>query len=113
MAHHVNNAQESVKKACHAFRWGCGGGDTQPVRGKTEELLSMQGSEEKQTQGSRVAGSRASSHLLCHPIFEMSLRSDCLQQMVSIAGKEATVLGMRPNLHTEKLLANFCSVPDA
>lgn len=63
-----------------------------------------------QTQGSRASGSRAASHLLCHPIFEMSHRSDCDQQVVSIGGTEVMVLGMRPNLHAEKLLANVCSV---
>lgn len=35
----------------------------------------------------------AASHLLCHPVFEISHRSDCDQQMVSIGGREVMVLG--------------------
>lgn len=51
------------------------------MRAKAAELLSVQGSEEMQTQGSRAA-----FHLLCHPIAERTHRSDCDQQMVSLGG---------------------------
>lgn len=41
---------------------------------------------------------------------EWSRRSDCVQQMVSIGGRDVMVLDMRPNLCAEKLLAKVSSV---
>lgn len=70
----------------------------------------MQGSKEMKTQGSRVAGGRAASHLLCHPIYKRSHRSDCDQQMVPIEGREIMGLGLRPKLHAGKLLAEISGV---
>lgn len=74
-----DSTQEYVGLPC--FQRGCGGRDTQAVREKAAELLSVQGSEEMQTQRSRAA-----FHLLCHPMAERSHRADCDQQMVSLVG---------------------------
>lgn len=41
---------------------------------------------------------------------ELSHRSDCVQQTVSIGGREVAVLDMRPNLCAEKLLAKVSSM---
>lgn len=50
------------------------------------------------------------TELGCSVRAEWSRRSDCVQQMVSIGGREVMVLDMRPNLCAEKLLAKGSSV---